>query len=708
MCFLALVFGTRVCFAADKTTKLDSSYTVKGTKITVSGAKSGKIGSQVNKAVEYALACSKKNGKVYTIVVPKGNYKLERTIHVYGNIKLDLTGVKLTYTASAMKKSSDSAYGNMIMFGDSSINTNKKIMSGYGSYSNITIKGGTFVGKKKNTSALIRMAHCSNVTLTGCTLDGGGCAHQVEVAAIDGFTVKNCVFKNMNGNGTDRKQEAIQLDIAGTDFAFGGIVLDGTPMKNISVTGCTFRNVPRGVGTHSMIVGSYFKNVDISNNTFENVSEEAIIALNYINCTIKNNTIKNCGAGIVFETFKPRVQCVYSTVENGDKAYKGTIITDTKSVIANNTIKITNYGDADESVAIKVYGYNLEKATRATGDAESKQNSGVGDMIPAGNYYAGNVTIKNNKITTSGHGIHLMDAYDCVISSNTITSTEESGTKAHDAIMIEFASKNVTVKNNKINKAARYGILVQNSSKVKSITGNTINGAGERGIMLNKSATVTGQISGNTISNITKEGININSAQNDFAVSGNTVSGCGSWPIVMNNISTDYTITFTGNNLTSTANYAALQIAGGKAAVYENTLKEGKWGLCFGKGSTGEIGYNTMSGNILDVYMVLGSETKGTKKVSTVSMTDATATPAKEGMELTWGNVSGATGYTVTYSTSRDFSENVVTVKTAENSQVISGLESGKTYYVRITAGTSVNGVTVGTNCSNILEVTTE
>jgi parallel beta-helix repeat protein len=803
---LALALGGLHCYAADAASKIDGSYTIDGTNITISGVTEGIVGRQINNAIDYAWSLSQTNGSVYTITVPAGSYSLERTIHVYGNIRLDLTGVTLTYTASAMSDVSGNAYGNMLMFGDSEINKNPAIMSGFGTYSNITVVGGTFSGMSTNTSSLVRMAHCSNVTFEGCTFDGGGCAHQVEVCAIDGFTMKNCVFQNMKGNGTDEKQEALQLDIPCADYVFGGTVLDGTPMKNISVTGCTFQNVPRGVGSHSMITGYYFENVDISNNTFINVAEEAIVALNYINCTIQNNTITDCGAGILFQTFKPDVKGVYSTVDNGNTPVSGTIITDTNSVIANNKITIVSSKDADESVGIKVYGYNLEKDTRSTGIGAQKQNSGVGDLIKAGNYYAGNVTIKNNEITTCGHGIHLEDAYDCEISSNTIKSTEKAGKNAHDGIMIEFASKNITVSGNTIEKAARYAILVQNSSKVASITGNTIkksnnfainlyNGSSvtgrisnnkisgtknnaiilnakstakeisgntikdttgkgiyiydsssvtgkvskntittcsdcgiklekkssvkeisdntitdtkERGIMLHDNATVTGQISGNTIKTAKKEGININSAGNDFTVIGNTVSGCKSWPIIMNNVSTKYTITFAGNTLTSSKNYAAIQIAGGKAELYENTLKKGKWAACFAKGAKGAVGYNTFSKNSLDVYMILGTKATGTKAVSKVTMTDAKATAAKKGIKLSWGAVKGAKNYTIAYSTSKDFSSDVVTVTSKKTSASITGLSSKKTYYVRISANSTVNGVTVGSDCSKVLTVKTK
>lgn len=165
---------------AAKSNSAAKSYTIKGRTITVS-AKNGKdISKSLNAALKTASQKSSRK-KIYTVRVSKGNYPIKDVIHLYGNVRLELKGVTLKCSMSA---------GNMLLLGDSSINENAKKMSGYGTLQNVTVVGGTFQGNRKNTSSLIRAAHSRNVTFDGCVLTGGGCAHQMEVAAIDGFTAK--------------------------------------------------------------------------------------------------------------------------------------------------------------------------------------------------------------------------------------------------------------------------------------------------------------------------------------------------------------------------------------------------------------------------------------------------------------------------------------------------------------------------------------
>jgi phosphoserine aminotransferase len=75
-------------------------------------------------------------------------------------------------------------------------------------------------------------------------------------------------------------------------------------------------------------------------------------------------------------------------------------------------------------------------------------------------------------------------------------------------------------------------------------------------------------------------------------------------------------------------------------------------------------------------------------------------------MTVSWSKVKGAKSYTIVYSTSKDFSENVVVETSKKTSATITGLKSKKTYYVRVCANSTVNGVAVGSKCSKILTVT--
>ncbi len=93
--------------------------------------------------------------------------------------------------------------------------------------------------------------------------------------------------------------EAIQLDILEPNhfpnYQGYSKSYDGTMNTNINITNNSFINVNRGVGCHSVFSGKYMSGINISNNNFENVSGYAVLASSFINTTINNNTITNCG-----------------------------------------------------------------------------------------------------------------------------------------------------------------------------------------------------------------------------------------------------------------------------------------------------------------------------------------------------------------------------------------------------------------------------
>ena len=77
---------------------------------------------------------------------------------------------------------------------------------------------------------------------------------------------------------------------------------DDTACRNITVSNCKFKNVSRGVGSHSAVDGVFVSNVVVTNNTFENVYNEPIKIINYKDTVISNNQINNCKHGILVHT----------------------------------------------------------------------------------------------------------------------------------------------------------------------------------------------------------------------------------------------------------------------------------------------------------------------------------------------------------------------------------------------------------------------
>ncbi len=518
-----LLFGSRPV-----TADAASNYTKKGTVFTLKAKSGQEISKILNKTI---IAASKKASanKPYTVKLKKGTYKLKWAVYMYSNVKLDATDV----TLKCVSKSSAML---------ASRNTNSKKTGGYKATKNISVIGGTWKGNAKNTACMFRIAHSKNVLLSGCTFVGSGSVHQVEVAALAGFTVSNCTFRDMkSGKGSSKKMEALQLDVCCNSHAYPGFYVDGTAMKNVTVEGCTFKNVPRGIGTHSMLFGQSLENVTIQGNTFTDLEEEAVIVCAYHNCKIMDNTIKNCGAGIVFQSMKQNPgSSVYSTILNGKKTYNGSFVYDANSVISGNTMDIKYKTTADQVIGIKLLGYHFENAV--TGYDKKK--------IKAGNYYLSGMTVKDNVIKTEGLGIQITDVRDSSITDNTVQAV---GTKESQSIvMITNESKNIIFDRNTVKNSRSNGIIVQKDSTAKSISGNTIIDSELSGIKL-VGAVVT-DINDNVIKKEEKE----YSCSDGLYVDGDSV-----------------VVNVTGNHISDMQGYSIIVKSGGTIKNYgENDVPE--------------------------------------------------------------------------------------------------------------------------------------
>ncbi len=494
-----------------------NTYTVSGSTITLSVTTGSDIYEVLDDALEEARDTAS-SSNIITVKVPSGNYNLSSGLHIWSNTTLDLSGVTLTWTGTEsgnmLKSGSTGSYAGYDSYNTSSACT------GYDGFENITIKGGTFKSNENNEASVIKLFHATNVTVTGTTLISGGGAHQMEVCAINGFYVTNCTFqdhgKDASDTDNDENQEALQLDTPINQDVFQGIVSDGTTFKNVTVTGCTFKNVARGVGTHSLLHGAYHENITISNNTFINVVEECIITLNYLNCVIEDNVITNCGGGIIVQNYKPNKDAIYSSTLDGAKKYSGTFIYNLNTTVSGNTITITYNPTCTNHMGIKVYGVNYSSSFKGSD----------GYTIPAGNYYISGVTVTDNTIVTSGHGIQLINARNCTISNNSITganfSSADETKNEKDGITVENGCKNIAVTGNTIKNMTCNGLIVQLNSTVSGITNNKISNCTSRAVQIYNNCSCTGDISGNTISNCSMGGISISTNSTAGDITNNT------------------------------------------------------------------------------------------------------------------------------------------------------------------------------------------
>lgn len=445
-----------------------------------------------------------------TVVIPAGNYTLSTVLRLYSNVTVDATGATITYS------NANGENHNMLISGYIEYNKSDAC-KGYSGHKNIGIKGGTWVSPSSNKASMLKIMHAKNVVIDGATFVGGGSAHQVEVAAIDGLKVTNCVFKDFTGKKGD-KSEALQFDIPCSEKVYGDTYQDGTPMKNVTVSGCTFSNVPRGLGTHTLLVGAWHENIVIKDNKFENVAEECISTVNYYNCEIYDNTMKNCGAGVLVQTYKKNPVSVYSSVEKSG-SYKAASVDDMKISIHDNTMNISYSSSCDEIQGINLIGGIVSKANLKGGDKKT---------IAKGDYRVKGVTIENNKITTAGFGIHMQGACDVTIKGNTITgsgySSKDKNKDKYDGCFIQTDSENVSVLKNSITGVSRCGIFVMENASAADIKNNTIKDCPKYGIGYYDNAGLTGTMSGNTISGKVETGISVSTGCSLNIVSENTVT----------------------------------------------------------------------------------------------------------------------------------------------------------------------------------------
>ncbi len=426
------------------------------------------------KNIENALKEAKINAtknSPYVINLPSGNYTLKSGLHIYSYTTLNLK------PDTVLLKGFES--GNMLKLG-----VQEEANSGYDGYENITINGGVWNGNFKG-SCIMRFAHCKNITVKNCVLENQKNAHHLELAAAYNFSINNCVFDGYyKTESTDGL--AVQIDIIHSSSHFSSYEeYDDTPCKNITVNGCKFTDVYSGVGTRSGVVGSYFNNIRITNNTFDNVTDIGICAFNFRNSLISNNKINGATLGIIFQSF-PEMNVKNRFFMPNLSSASTLIYKNTNSVIKNNVLKITNNTSRFNSSGISVYGGYV------SGDY------GKEIKINEGEYYTEGLSVYSNKISVnsaSSDGVIMEMANKCKVYSNSIISSADSssdGILVYGGVSNTFSKNTVkgfnngistvnssaknTFKSNTIKSNKSYAINVDESSKAYIYYGNTVKG----------------------------------------------------------------------------------------------------------------------------------------------------------------------------------------------------------------------------------------
>ncbi|MGN1112426.1 MAG: hypothetical protein ACI4RP_04405 [Acutalibacteraceae bacterium] len=443
--------GFSVC-AAEETEAVSANQTV----INVTNDDISSFGAA--KAIQTALNEAKNNAtedNVYKVVVAKGSYVIGTSLKIYSNTYLSLEDVTFI-----RDKNSEI---NIIRTGTT--DDADTGVTGYTAYTNITIDGGTLDGSA-TSNTMVKLAHATDVTVCNMKLSNVKDGHIMEVAGVDGFTVRNCDFSDQLLSQSTIGYEAIQLDIL-CQAHFAGYRSEDLPMKNVLIEDCSFENCPRGIGSHTAILNRPFDGITIRNCDFSDMGSVAIQGLNWSNCNITGNTVDNSPRGIAVYSVMGEGAGTYTsgaiakegnTVAHASNSY--TAPPKSNIVISDNLLnRIGNVKElyaSYECLGIAAIGYNIQEVYK-------KESDGSGGL-PKGDYYISGVNISRNIIDTRGHGVRLSDTKSTDVSSNIITCSENtfSSARFHGIFVLEGTADSIT--DNEIANASVNGIYVYNGS----------------------------------------------------------------------------------------------------------------------------------------------------------------------------------------------------------------------------------------------------
>ena len=560
-------------------------------------------------AIQAALYEARDNASennVYKICVAKGSYVIDRSLRIFSNTYLSLTDVTLIRDSNS--------HTNVIRTGE--VDAANTGAVGYDAYTNITIDGGTINGGG-TYNTILKFAHARNLTLKNTKLSNVKDGHIMEVAGIDGFTVKDCSFSDqILTPGTSIGYEAIQLDTL-VQWHFVTYRSEDIPMKNVLIEGCSFTNCPRGVGSHTAILNRPFDGIKIKNCSFTDMTSVAIQGLNWINCEITDNKISNSPRGIA----------VYSVMGKGSGTYKSSFlaqegnttahVSDSKEtidnhniLIANNEIKKCGYIKDEfasyESGGIFAVGYDLSQPYAQ----DSSDNSGG---LPAGDYYISGVTVRDNSIDVKGHGVRFTDTRSSSIESNTIECSENTLNKANYHGIQLLGAKADVISGNSIKNSSVNGIYIYKNSFASEINNNTVLNSNNYGISVDNA--VAEKIYKNTVDTTASNGIHTSNGGSIGEINGNTVKNAGNHGIAVTGGSAGCKAGNIINNTVDKAVTNGIHISSGSTAgdITDNIVtNSGNHGISVtGQSSAGSISSNTIYGSKYK-SVNLGSDSKAT------------------------------------------------------------------------------------------------
>ena len=292
------------------------TYTISPNKIPKSVKKSSAYNKNTKNSLQmqYYLKKLQKGGG--RLVLKKGTYKICSTLFVPSNTTIELKeGAVLKKINKG--KSNYKPTKNMFLLCSYKNRNKTNVYKKYNGPQNIKFIG--HGSKSIIDLSYIKGAHGvsgshnQNVTFQNITFKGQNGGHYIEIAGVKNVTIKDNRFLSAKSStrSSAYNKEAINIDTP--DKATGGFTLrwsrkDQTPNVNVMINNNVFDGVNRAIGTHKYSqkkdkkgkyskssVNVYHQRIQIRNNQFKNIYDNAVFMMNWENTTIDSNQFSKIG-----------------------------------------------------------------------------------------------------------------------------------------------------------------------------------------------------------------------------------------------------------------------------------------------------------------------------------------------------------------------------------------------------------------------------
>ena len=404
-----------------------------------------------------------------TLIIKNGIYLINKRVTVHSNttIKMEDNAVLLRGNDRAILD-----FGNI-----------NEMFYGYDGVQNIHLIGGTLdcnleeIDKYPTDAAnTINIRHAQNVSFYNVKFRNTLSYHAVDINGVKDITFTNCIFEGYkNLNGTNGK-EAIQI----AEIVKGGVggpgAWDGTPCKNVLITGCVFRSsniAPSfdvAIGNHASIHNVFQENIKIKNNLFEEC-KVGVYPFKWVNVEISGNT------------FDKNNECVHVAATRGDmnsaKDVNGVPSKQSQGgdiyLIKDNVFR--NY----KSYGVCAYGEEHNDSIGYIGHIRINDNTFSCDNNDRGKNIVmalcRHVHIKGNNMTYSYRGIYITGSHNIFIDNNYIENIKTEGIFVNDSAYSGYAmqTNHLNITNNTINSTGKNCMNIHNSRFLYINNNKTLN-----------------------------------------------------------------------------------------------------------------------------------------------------------------------------------------------------------------------------------------